>query len=149
MGKTLLNEKNANLLLLRAKALSSDSTGSWGSMSVTDMLYHCNTINNAILQGKKTGQKPTLKQRLLKILALRLLRQFPKGVNTNPKFLRSENDQIAFSEEQKRFAETLLRFANYTDDITGKHPLFGSLNTKEWRRFVWMHTDHHLRQFGV
>lgn len=149
MSRTLLNEKTAALLLARAKALSTTSTSIWGSMNVTDMLYHCNTINHSILQGKATGQQPTLKQRLLKTLVLRLLRKLPKGVKTNPKFLRPETNTTAFEKEQERFRETLLRFARHPDAIAGKHPFFGSLNTNEWRRFVWMHTDHHLRQFGV
>lgn len=29
-----------------------------------------------------------------------------------------------------------------------RHPLFGSLNRREWMRRGWLHNDHHLRQFG-
>jgi hypothetical protein len=31
----------------------------------------------------------------------------------------------------------------------GPRPAFGALSTKEWGRVVYLHCDHHLRQFGA
>jgi hypothetical protein len=28
------------------------------------------------------------------------------------------------------------------------HPMFGAMTTLEWMRWGYLHTDHHLRQFG-
>ncbi len=28
------------------------------------------------------------------------------------------------------------------------HPIFGTMTTAEWMRWGYLHTDHHLRQFG-
>jgi hypothetical protein len=28
------------------------------------------------------------------------------------------------------------------------HPIFGPMSTAEWMRWAYLHTDHHLRQFG-
>jgi hypothetical protein len=28
------------------------------------------------------------------------------------------------------------------------HPFFGEMTTREWMRWGYLHTDHHLRQFG-
>ena len=30
-----------------------------------------------------------------------------------------------------------------------RHPLFGALNDSEWKRWAYLHTDHHLRQFSA
>jgi hypothetical protein len=29
------------------------------------------------------------------------------------------------------------------------HPIFGELRDEEWLRWGYLHTDHHLRQFGA
>ena len=29
------------------------------------------------------------------------------------------------------------------------HPMFGKLSRKQWGRFMYVHIDHHLRQFGI
>jgi hypothetical protein len=29
------------------------------------------------------------------------------------------------------------------------HPIFGRLSDSEWLRWGYLHTDHHLRQFGA
>jgi hypothetical protein len=29
------------------------------------------------------------------------------------------------------------------------HPIFGPLSSSAWLRWGWLHTDHHLRQFGL
>jgi hypothetical protein len=32
---------------------------------------------------------------------------------------------------------------------TSRHPLWGRMTEWEWGRWGYLHTDHHLRQFGV
>jgi len=29
----------------------------------------------------------------------------------------------------------------------GEHPVFGKLSHTDWGRFLWIHLDHHFRQF--
>jgi hypothetical protein len=29
------------------------------------------------------------------------------------------------------------------------HPVFGKMSSSQWFRWAYLHTDHHLRQFGV
>jgi len=29
------------------------------------------------------------------------------------------------------------------------HPIFGQMTEKEWMRWGYLHSDHHLRQFGA
>jgi hypothetical protein len=31
----------------------------------------------------------------------------------------------------------------------GPHPMFGDLTSWQWMRWGYLHTDHHLRQFGL
>jgi len=29
------------------------------------------------------------------------------------------------------------------------HPIFGGMSERAWLRWAYLHTDHHLRQFGT
>ena len=42
-------------------------------------------------------------------------------------------------------------FASYEEDPqkTAAHPLLGRLDKTLWEDFLWMHTTHHLQQFGL
>lgn len=73
----------------------------------------------------------------------------PKGIKTGPKYLPESIDNIDFQKMQNKLIDSIKEVSAYNDPIYGKHPFFEPLNTKEWRRFIWKHLDHHLRQFNV
>lgn len=118
-------------------------------MTVNVMLFHCRKINKNILQGKEQNQKPTPKQRIVKIIGLYLMKEFPKGIKTGPNYLPEPADNLNFDEIKIQLIDSIKEVASYEKDIFGNHPFFGPLNTNEWRRFIWKHLDHHLRQFQV
>lgn len=149
MKKEGLTEQNKHQFIHRVQALQPNATQKWGSMTMNEMMFHCAKINNEILKSKPTQDKPTLKQRFIKIIALRILTQFPKGVKTGSKYLKTKDDKLSFSAEKDNLIRTIHQFADCKQPIYGKHPFFGALHTTEWRRFAYMHLDHHLRQFGV
>ena len=33
--------------------------------------------------------------------------------------------------------------------LVDRHPVLGPMTRANWMRWAWLHTDHHLRQFGV
>jgi hypothetical protein len=77
---------------------------------------------------------------------------WPKGVPTRP-----EMDQFAggtapsdFENDRKMLIELIERFTNSKRDfVWSPHPIFGNMPDPEWLRWGYLHTDHHLRQFGV
>ena len=42
---------------------------------------------------------------------------------------------------------TMHRFTARHDFSSAVHPLFGPLTEPEWKRWGYLHADHHLRQF--
>jgi len=44
--------------------------------------------------------------------------------------------------------ELLARFAGTSAAEMPPHPIFGQMTRAEWLRWGYLHTDHHLRQFG-
>jgi hypothetical protein len=85
MKKNLFDKEAAEKMISHAQSLQATSKGQWGQMDVTEMLLHCNQCNNQILHGELAYKKTTLKQRLLKVLALYIVPNFPKNRKTEHK----------------------------------------------------------------
>lgn len=137
-------------MIARVNRLQVHSRPKWGIMNATEMLLHCNICNNQVLSGNIPYRKSTLKQRLLRIIALYLAPSFPKNLKTEP-----DNDTKGkigpdqFEVQKELFIQTMKQFATRKEPIALTHPAFGNLNTTQWGIAEWKHTDHHLRQFGV
>ena len=149
MNKTIFSKTDNLRMVERISKVTPFSTCVWGNMSPATMLYHCNITNNAILGARPSGKKRTLKQVLLKHLILNIKKEIPRGIKGNPKFFPTENSNLLFEEERRNWIQIICKFLNIQHQLEGDHPVFGTLDTKEWGRFVWLHMDHHLRQFGV
>ena len=145
--KKLLDAPQLQPFLNRANQLSPTSKPQWGNLTVSGMLYHCTLVTNKIMAAR-SSRKPTLKERLLKP-GLYLIPKLPQGIKTGDDLLAQEPDQLNFEEELSAYVDTISRFVRQQEPMGGVHPVFGPLNTQDWRRFVWLHLDHHLRQFGV
>jgi hypothetical protein len=150
MKKNLLNKTAAEKMIARVNALKADTKPKWGIMNATEMLLHCNLCNNQVLERNIPYQHSTVKQQLLRIIALYIAPNFPKNLKTEP-----DNDTSGkigtdqFEAQKKLFINTMQQFAKRKEPITLTHPAFGNLNTTQWGIAERKHTDHHLRQFGV
>jgi hypothetical protein len=151
MEKSLFNLAVAKELQERCGKLNSHSAALWGSMTVTEMLHHCNKATEAILSSKPTERNSTAKQKLLKFLFLYIFKKFPKNANAPERFnvKKRQLQTQDFETELKEFSSLITQFTQHKQPINATHPVFGNLNTREWGRFTFMHLDHHLRQFGV
>jgi hypothetical protein len=75
--------------------------------------------------------------------------EFKKNSPTAPAFIR--NEPCNFEQSKAELIQKFSRFSNEGTAVikTHKHPFFGEMNDTEWDKLIWMHMDHHLRQFGV
>jgi len=149
MKRYLLDTESEEQIINRIMKLSPTSQRSWGNMTVNEMLFHCRKVNNEILQAIQQNNTTTVKQKIMKTIGLYLMKGFPKGIKTGSKYLPELMDNIDFKKVQSELIDSIREVSNYNHPIYGKHPFFGQLNTKEWRRFIWKHMDHHLKQFNV
>ena len=70
---------------------------------------------------------------------------------------RPELDALGGGTPPTDFASDLTRVESELESFVGfgarlgarPHPLFGPMSEKDWMRWGWLHTDHHLRQFGA
>ncbi|WP_162418629.1 DUF1569 domain-containing protein [Cyclobacterium roseum] len=150
MQRSVLDSSAVAGLMARVALLTAQTKPSWGRMNATEMLHHCNLANQRILSWNKPVLPGSFKQKALKFLILHILPSFPKNVKTAAPFeTKGKIKPEVFEEEKLLFVSCLQQFAEPGQGFTAPHPFFGPLNTKEWGKVVWLHVDHHLRQFGL
>ena len=88
---------------------------------------------------------------VIKWIALKAPMKWPPGVKTMP-----EVDQEIGGTKPLEFARDRLELEGLIEQFAARagvdlqpHPMFGRMTAAEWRRWGWLHMDHHLRQFGV
>lgn len=149
--KTLSSAGDLANLRERIALASPMDAGLWGSMSALQMICHLNDAFECPL-GERPVSKvkgPPIPVSLYKWLALYFPRNWPTGVPTPPAM-----DQLIGGTPPEDFvadrAALLSRMEQFVES-TGPwapHPMFGAMTTSEWMRWGYLHTDHHLRQFG-
>ena len=152
--KTLARPADRDELRQRLRRLRPDSVRQWGRMSAHQMVCH---LSDSMLVA--TGQKAVSSavtwpsRTLVKWIALYLPVRWPAGILTRP-----EIDQEAGGTRPLEFAadvarlERLMEAASATDGSVhwaATHPIFGRMSQRAWLRWAYLHTDHHLRQFGA
>ena len=77
------------------------------------------------------------------------MKGFNKNAPTHPTF-RVKYDPD-FEEEKQKLRSQVATFAEKGPAIIAamKHPFFGPMTEEEWGTLMYLHLDHHLKQFGV
>jgi hypothetical protein len=127
-----------------------DSQPLWGRMNAAQALAHLALAMENALGHTKLPRHP-----LGRLVGGRVKRSLlvggkPMGRNSpsHPSVLvRDERD---FDRERQRLLGTIERFASGPAACT-PHPhfFFGPMTPAEWAAFLYVHLDHHLRQFQV
>ena len=77
---------------------------------------------------------------------------WPKGVPTRPEVEQGVGGTPPgdFAKDKDALVGSLGRFCESAKAMDGRaHPIFGALTRSQWMRWGYLHTDHHLRQFGA
>ena len=146
---TILNDADRAAIENRLRSLSSTSTARWGTMDVTGMLQHLR-LSSQMAVGELSV--PSVNKRAFQVFPLKHLLlhvlPFPKGAPTAPAL--KPVDATAFEEERAALLKLIERIGTGQSEGVGPdHPLFGTLNRREWGVVTYKHADHHLKQFGV
>jgi hypothetical protein len=144
-------DKQANGSILdRLEKLTPDSKPLWGKMTVSQMLWHCQKPIEVL-----TGKLP-LKGGLLGFLFGKMAKNnflrdkgFGKNSPTHPKF--RTKDEPDFEHEKAELMAMIATLGEMGAESIGidKHPFFGPMTDEEWSMLMYLHLDHHLKQFGV
>jgi hypothetical protein len=149
--KTLANREDLEEIRRRVGRLTAADARLWGGMSCHQMVCHLTDAFGCPLGERAVGalKGPPIPVGMYRWLALWVPMKWPKGIKTTP-----EMDQriggtrpVEFAADREALLNKLDCFANAAGPW-GAHPLFGVMTTAEWMRWGYLHTDHHLRQFG-
>jgi hypothetical protein len=148
--KSLYDPAVATEVRQRIARLRPDSVRQWGRMNAAQALAHCAlAMENAV--GDTTFPRHPL-GRLIGRMAKRgmIVKGKPMARNapTHPSVI--VRDQRNFELERDRLQRAIDRFAAGPAACT-PHPhfFFGPMTPDEWAAFMYVHLDHHLRQFNV
>jgi hypothetical protein len=151
--KTLAQDDTVAEIMARLDALEAGSTARWGRMSAPQMVRHL--IDSArVAFGEVTVSDVSnpLQRTVIKWIALYAPMKWPPDIKTRP-----ELDQVLghgsapgdFKADVAELAAITRRLAAHPRDAQwARHPIFGTMTHAEWLRWAYLHTDHHLRQFG-
>lgn len=146
--KSMYDTDVRNELYSRIEKLTPAATPAWGKMTVYQMLKHCNMSEEMYL-GKKRYKRLFI-GRLFGKMALKgiLNNDAPMQPNkpTHPDFKITGTGN--FETERKKWLQLLSEYASFNNS-NFVHPFFGAMTKDQIGKYVYKHTDHHLRQFGV
>ena len=148
---SLARPRDAEALRRRVEDLRPSATPRWGRMSAPQMVCH---VTDALRMA--AGEKPVsdasgfFQRTILKWVALYLPLSWPAGIQTRP-----EIDQQCGGTAPAEFPRDVAQLEALLHRITTEpiswapHPIFGPMSRRQWLRWAYLHTDHHLRQFGA
>jgi hypothetical protein len=137
----------------RIARLRPDLNRRWGRMNARQVVCHLNDAFLATMGAKIVPIDPYFRWRqLIKCCALYLPTHWPHGFPTRPEIDQEFNGTAPGDFEADR--QTLLglveKFTFQPREYEFQpHPMFLELTEWQWMRWGYLHTDHHLRQFGV
>ena len=133
----------------RLAQLRADDPACWGKMSAGEMVCHLREgFRMAVGEKVAAPVKLPLPPKVVKWIALSMPVQWPKDLPTVKEL--KENMRCRpqeFTQDYAGLCEALERFVRTTGNRT-PHPMFGAMKPRDWMRWGYLHTDHHLRQFG-
>ena len=146
--RSIFDQQTRDELISRVNSLNADSKAQWGKMNVYQMVKHCSLWED-MMQGKQKYKQAFI-GRLFGKMALRKVMKdespLARNTPTLPELIITGNgDMIS---ERTEWIAKIRDYANFSNpDFI--HPFFGAMTREQIGPFVYKHTDHHLRQFGV
>lgn len=151
--KTLARPHDKAEILRRLRSVQPESVRRWGRMSARQMVCHLADSFRMATGEKSTRPNTNLASRtILKWVVLYVPVRWPAGILTSP-----ELDAEREGTKPGDFAVDVAQVEAQLELVTARtrslepqaHPIFGRMSDADWLRWGYLHTDHHLRQFGA
>ncbi|MBX7240667.1 MAG: DUF1569 domain-containing protein [Bacteroidia bacterium] len=152
--KNFFNPDDRESLIKRIEALSPEAKPLWGKMNVNQMLCHLYDSAKVAMgevRPKHIGNFITR----MKWFKKYILRKdtFPKAKVETAKEVNPMKDgtkPAGFEEDKKKLLEIMKVYSEKADSVPSpEHPILGVFSKEDWGRQMYIHTDHHLKQFGA
>jgi hypothetical protein len=138
---------------VRVRQLRPDSVRQWGRMTPHQAICHLNDSFKFALNERPIADAAVALRPVIKFIALQLPSRWPRGrIRTLPEAEQGVGGTPPGEFEQDR-GELLVLMDRFcctpAERYCSRHPIFGRMTASHWRRWAYLHMDHHLRQFGV
>ena len=151
--KTLDQPSIKQQIVRRIEMLRPDHNPRWGKMNARQMVSHLNDSFRCVMGEMRVSILPNYRFRwFIKWCALYIPMPWPHGVSAPPEIDQEIGGTMPadFDEDRQALLALIDRFTHQPRDFAfGPHPLFLEMTEWQWMRWGYLHTDHHLRQFGV
>jgi hypothetical protein len=137
----------------RLGRLRPDARRRWGTLTPHEMLCHLGDAAAMVLRARpRTSPVRDRSRPLVRCVGLWAPVPWPHGWPTNPLHdPKADGTKPSdFANDRARAVAGLNGIAQAgPDDLEPLHGLFGRMSVRDWQRWAYRHTNHHLRQFGV
>lgn len=149
--KNIFNQAVVTETLNRIDKLTPETKASWGKMSVSTMLAHCNVTYELVYEDKHPKPNALMKFILKSFVKDLVVNEKPykKSSMTSPAFIIK--DEREFLKEKNRLIDYITKTQQLGESYFDKKEShsFGVLTRTEWNNMFYKHLDHHLNQFGA
>lgn len=146
--KSIFDKTAMEELIHRINTLDPNRKAKWGKMNSWQMVKHC-VLSEEMFLGKTKYERLFIGRLFGKMTLKGILKNDdPMKPNqpTHPSFKITGTGNF----EAERIAWiNLLKEYPALSDQPFVHPFFGAMNKEQIGKYVYKHTDHHLRQFGA
>ena len=131
-----------------------DANPRWGRMSAPQMLHHVADFGDLYFGEIKVNALTRFAARLLGPFFLRSLTtknplgETPRNLRTMPAIEASTSQTVVWEARMERVRLILKRLEALNSEKQ-QHPLFGMMQTADFKALVLHHTAHHFHQFGL
>jgi Protein of unknown function (DUF1569) len=148
--KTLASLDVLSEIRERLRSVRIDDHALWGSMTAKQMVRHLRCSCEVALGERSVEPRQGFAPVLMKFLALRTGVRWPKNVETTPELKRAMKERSSSSEFDVQVCSAIdkIQILATGTQYAAAHPMFGPMSDKDWKRWGYLHADHHLRQFG-
>jgi hypothetical protein len=137
-------------LVRRLQVLAPMTSRRWGTLSAHEMLCHLADATASVLS--RPGDAASDRRLVRKWVALFTPLPWPHDLKTPPHVdpRLGGTQPGVFEHDRERAIEGLRALAGAAASaLPGAHGHFGAMRHRDWQRWGYRHTDHHLRQFGL
>ena len=122
----------------------------WGAMTAHQMAAHLANSSEACLGRCEFGAPRRSANVFLKVFALYFPLRWPHGIKTGADPAGRVLAEPVFEADRSLAITSLGDLAGAPlEAFVVPHPIFGPMTPDQWRRWAFLHVDHHLRQFGL
>ena len=149
----LLDDAEKRRVEARVRQLRPDSVRQWGRMTPHQAICHLNdsfkiALNErpvaaaAVSVGRSSGSSRCSCRCRGPGAGSERVPEVEQGVGGTP--------PGEFEQDRDELLALMARFCSAAaEQYCPTHPIFGRMTAGHWRRWAYLHMDHHLRQFGV